>query len=72
VERPEKVRIRATDLEGNVFEEEYSGLEGRCILHENDHINGVLFIDRMRGKDRQKIESMLREVKKKFYKKPTP
>lgn len=67
VERPATVRVQATDLEGAVFEEEFSGLEGRCILHENDHINGVLFIDRIKGKERQKMEPMLREIKKKFY-----
>jgi peptide deformylase len=66
VERPSRVRIQALDLEGNLFEEEFSGLEGRCVLHENDHVNGVLFMDRIRGKDRQKIESKLREIKKKF------
>ena len=66
VERPSLVRVQAMDLEGKVFEEEFSGLEGRCVLHENDHINGVLFIDRIKGKDRKKIETMLREIKKKI------
>lgn len=64
--RPAKVRIEATDLEGNLFEEEFSELEGRCVLHENDHINGVLFIDRLPGKERKEIEPKLREIKKKY------
>jgi len=68
VDRPSKVKVRATDLEGNVFEEEFTDLEGRCVLHENDHINGVLFIDRIHGKQRKKLEPMLRQVKKKFHK----
>lgn len=66
VERPTKVRIRATDLDGNEFEEEFDGLEGRCMLHENDHINGVLFPDRIRGKVRKELDSSLREIKKKY------
>lgn len=66
VERPTTVLIQATNIEGEIFEEEFTGLEGRCVLHENDHINGVLFIDRMKGKARQKMEPMLREIKKKY------
>lgn len=66
VVRPGSVRISATDLDGNTFEGEFSGLEGRCILHENDHINGVLFIDRIRGKARKDLEPKLQAVKKKY------
>jgi len=66
VERPAKVQIQATDLDGNLFEEEFSGLPGRCILHENDHINGVLFIDRVSKKDRRKLDRRLQELAKKL------
>lgn len=66
VERPVKVKIQATDLDGNLFEEEFAGLEGRCILHENDHINGVLYIDRIHKKERKKLEPALQEIKKKL------
>ena len=64
--RPEEILIRATDLNGNEFEREFTGLQARCCLHENDHINGVLYIDRIKGKERKLIEPKLREVKKKF------
>jgi len=64
--RPERVTVRATDLEGTIFEEEFSGLEARCILHENDHINGVLFIDRIPKKARKDIELKLKEIKEKY------
>jgi len=64
--RPVSVVVRATDLEGKEFEKEFHGLEARCIMHENDHINGVLFIDRMANKDRKAIEEKLHEVKKQF------
>lgn len=69
VERPIKLTFEATDLEGNKFSEELSGLEARAFLHENDHINGVLWIDRVKGKARQEIEPKLREIKKKYSEK---
>lgn len=47
VERPAKVRIRYTDLDGNVKEEDADGLFATCIQHEIDHLNGVLFVDHL-------------------------
>ncbi|HEV8051323.1 MAG TPA: peptide deformylase [Parachlamydiaceae bacterium] len=67
VSRPMHITIEATDLDGKTFTEDFSGLAARAIMHENDHINGVLFIDRIRGKERQEIDADLREVKKKFF-----
>lgn len=69
VSRPHRVRVRAMDLEGNIFEDEFEALDSHCVLHENDHINGVLFIDRIHGKERKEMEGKLREIKKTFYKK---
>jgi len=66
VNRPLKIKVEATDINGKQFVEEFSGTEARAILHENDHINGVLFIDRVRGKERQEIEHALRLLKKKL------
>ena len=45
VERPAKVRVRFTDIDGKVHEEDADGLFATCIQHEIDHLNGVLFID---------------------------
>ena len=45
VERPAKVRVRYTDLEGKTQEIEADGLLATCLQHEIDHLNGVLFID---------------------------
>jgi peptide deformylase len=69
VHRPIKIKVEATDLDGNVFIEEFVGYEARAIMHENDHINGVLFIDRLHGKERKELELRLREIKKKYLKK---
>lgn len=66
VSRPIAIRVQATDLDGNVFEEEFTWLEARAIMHENDHINGVLFIDRLPAKIKKEIEGKLIEIKKKM------
>ena len=47
VERSERVRLRATDLDGNAVELEASDLEAVCFQHEIDHLDGILFIDRI-------------------------
>jgi peptide deformylase len=45
VVRPAEVTIRATDENGNEYEETASELLGRCFQHEIDHLDGKLFID---------------------------
>jgi peptide deformylase len=45
VERPVEVTIRATDENGNQYEETARELLGRCFQHEIDHLDGKLFID---------------------------
>ena len=47
VERSERVRLVATDLDGNALGIEASGLEAVCFQHEIDHLDGLLFIDRI-------------------------
>src|ERR1700726_470936 len=44
VERPSRVRVRFTDLDGKLHEEDAEGLYATCIHHEIDHLTGVLFI----------------------------
>lgn len=45
VRRPREILIEACDVNGHVFEAEYSGLEARVILHELDHLDGHLLVD---------------------------
>jgi peptide deformylase len=66
VERPARIKIQAIDLNGDPFEEEYEGYNARSRMHENDHINGVLFIDRLDKETSKAIEPYLREIKKKY------
>jgi len=66
VERPLRIKVEGTDLDGNTFVHELEGLNARVVLHENDHLNGVLSIDRTDPKTRQAIEPKLRAIKKKY------
>jgi peptide deformylase len=47
VKRPTYVKIEAADREGRVYELEAEDFEARCILHEIDHLDGVLFDSKM-------------------------
>ena len=64
VPRPERVVVSGQDLEGNPISIEAEGLLARCLHHEIDHLNGVLFIDRVsplkRDMARRKIAKRIR------------
>ena len=47
VTRPEKVKVRYQDRHGKAWELETEGFEARAICHEVDHLNGVLYVDKM-------------------------
>jgi peptide deformylase len=55
VERPARVRLRFTDLDGKVQEEDAEGLFATCIQHEIDHLNGVLFVDYLSKLKRDRV-----------------
>ncbi len=55
VERDFRITFQAYDLDMNKFERTVEGLEARCVLHEIDHLDGILFTDRA-------IPDTLREV----------
>ncbi len=65
VDRPQKVRIKAHDRDGNPFEEVAEGLLAVCIQHECDHLNGKLFVDYLstlkRDRIRKKLEKQHRQ-----------
>lgn len=47
VKRPTYVKIEASDREGRIYELEAEDFEARCILHEIDHLEGILFDSKM-------------------------
>lgn len=62
VDRPERVKVRAMDLDGKPFELEEEGWFARALCHEIDHLNGVLFIDHLRGLRRERVRRQLRRL----------
>lgn len=66
ISRPRSITVEYMDLKGNIHTEVATDWRARNIMHENDHLNGVLYIDRIHPKQRKKIESDLRSLKKKY------
>ncbi|NGX37461.1 MAG: Peptide deformylase [Chlamydiae bacterium] len=66
IERPQEIHIEATDLDGNIFIDKREGMNARVTFHENDHLNGVLHIDRLSPRVRKKIEPQLHEIKENY------
>jgi hypothetical protein len=50
--RSEKVRARALDLNGKVIRIKAEGLLAQALEHETDHLNGILYIDRLVSRDK--------------------
>lgn len=65
VVRPARVRVRAADATGAVREVEGTGLLARALCHETDHLNGMLFVDRLRGLKRDLTWRKIRRAREK-------
>lgn len=64
VTRPSKIKIQATDLHGNRFEEELSGFAATNFMHENDHLHGILITDYLRTEEKKSLKELLAFEKK--------
>lgn len=64
VSRPDCIRVRALDKDGEMFELEPDGLLAVCIQHELDHLNGKLFVDYLSALKRQRIKKKLEKLHK--------
>ncbi len=64
VERSAEVRMTYFDTEGAEHTLVCSGLFARCVQHENDHLDGVCFIDRLTPRQLFKIESKLKKLRR--------
>jgi len=64
VQRARKTRVKAQDASGNWFELEGEDLLSRAIQHENDHLDGVLFIHRLSPLKRDMIRRKIRKLQK--------
>lgn len=68
VQRARKIKVQAFGLDGKPFEVEAEDLLSRAIQHETDHLDGVLFIDRLTPDIREKVEVKVRGFEKDFKK----
>lgn len=64
VERPARIRARWHDLDGSVREEAMDGLMATCLQHEMDHLEGILFVDRLSRLKRQMVLKKLEKSRK--------
>ena len=64
VERPDRVRFRYMNLQGEVIEQEADGLLATCVQHEVDHLNGVLFIDYLSKLKRDRVMTKFKKAAK--------
>lgn len=61
VQRAERIRFRAQDRNGELFEAEAEGLLAICVQHEIDHLDGRLFIDYLSELKRSRIRKRLKK-----------
>ena len=64
VKRAAKVRVRANDRNGEVFERDYDDVLAVCIQHEIDHLEGKLFVDYLSDLKRERIRKKLEKERK--------
>jgi peptide deformylase len=62
VMRPDEIRIKYLNQNGDEIEEELHGFHARVFQHEIDHLYGILFIDRMSPKDRAQVKDSLQAI----------
>lgn len=67
VERPKEIVVEYTNLEGKRLTEQLSGWAAKVVLHENDHIDGVLYVDRLPKEEREKIAPFLQVLEKRIH-----
>jgi peptide deformylase len=64
IERAKSITVRAQNLDGEPIELETTGFLARAIQHEIDHLNGILFIDRMSSAAKTSLSSKLKRLQK--------
>ena len=64
VQREMRVIVRAQDVKGEIFELDLKDLAARCVLHETDHCDGIVFLDRMTALKRQLAKRKIKALQK--------
>ena len=64
IKREMRVIVRARDIKGEKFEMDLNDLAARCVLHETDHCDGIVFLDRMTILKREMAKRKIRRLQK--------
>jgi peptide deformylase len=64
VQRSLRTVVRAQDVDGKEFELDVQDLPARCVLHETDHCDGIIFLDRMSALKRQLAKQKIKRLHK--------
>ena len=64
VQREMRVIVQAQDVKGEKFELDLKDLAARCVLHETDHCDGIVFLDRMSPLKRQLAKRKIKTLQK--------
>lgn len=64
VVRPASVRVEYLDVSGQKQEGLFEGLDGHCVQHELDHLNGILFVDHISSLKRNMIMKRMKKLQK--------
>lgn len=64
VKRELRTVVRFHDVKGSVQELDLTDLEARCVLHENDHLDGIVFLDRMSALKREIAKRKINKLRK--------
>lgn len=64
VQRQMRVIVKAQDVKGEMFELDLKDLAARCVLHETDHCDGIVFLDRMTALKRQLAKRKIKALQK--------
>jgi peptide deformylase len=70
VRRHEWVKVESTRLNGKKFKVKYEGWKARIFQHEFDHLDGVLYIDRLEEGEKPKVEGRLKELVEEYNRSP--
>ena len=66
VKRPKEIRVRAYNLQGEEIDNVLTGMMSRVVQHETDHLDGVLFTDRLSDSGRHELRVRLQEFEIEF------
>ena len=64
IQREMRVIVRAQDVNGDTFEQNLTDLAARCVLHETDHCDGIVFLDRISPLKRELAKSKIKRLQK--------